>query len=64
MRRCQICKKPVAPRVENASFPLCSERCKLIDLGKWLGEEYRVPSTHEETEEEQPARLPDEDADG
>lgn len=22
--------------------PFCSERCKLIDLGKWLGEEYRV----------------------
>ena len=22
--------------------PFCSDRCKLIDLGKWLGEEYRV----------------------
>jgi hypothetical protein len=22
--------------------PFCSERCKLVDLGKWLGEEYRI----------------------
>lgn len=22
--------------------PFCSTRCKLIDLGKWLGEEYRI----------------------
>jgi endogenous inhibitor of DNA gyrase (YacG/DUF329 family) len=38
---CPICGK------ENDYFapPLgsfCSDRCKLIDLGKWLGEEYRV----------------------
>lgn len=23
-------------------FPFCSERCRLIDLGKWFDEEYRV----------------------
>ena len=22
--------------------PFCSERCKLIDLGNWLGESYRI----------------------
>lgn len=22
--------------------PFCSARCKLVDLGKWLGEDYRV----------------------
>jgi endogenous inhibitor of DNA gyrase (YacG/DUF329 family) len=22
--------------------PFCSERCKLIDLGNWLGEKYRI----------------------
>ena len=40
MLRCHICKREVAPRRENPAFPFCSERCKLIDLGKWLGEEY------------------------
>jgi endogenous inhibitor of DNA gyrase (YacG/DUF329 family) len=25
-------------------YPFCSARCKLIDLGRWLGEEYTVAS--------------------
>lgn len=38
---CPICGK------ENEYFaeplgPFCSARCKMIDLGQWLGEEYRV----------------------
>ena len=40
---CPICKKAVAPRSENRAFPFCSERCRLIDLGRWLGEDYRIP---------------------
>lgn len=24
-------------------FPFCSEKCKLIDLGKWFDEEHRIP---------------------
>jgi uncharacterized protein len=27
----------------NPFLPFCSERCKLIDLGRWLGEKYSVP---------------------
>lgn len=42
-RRCTICGKPVAPRAENRAYPFCSDRCRLLDLGKWLGEEYRIP---------------------
>ena len=41
---CPICRQPVAPRNSNAVYPFCSERCRIIDLGKWLGEEYRVPA--------------------
>ena len=29
-------------------FPFCSERCKTIDLGRWLGESYRLPAEEEE----------------
>lgn len=43
MRRCPICDEEIAPRDVNPAFPFCSERCRLIDLGKWLGEDYRVP---------------------
>ena len=40
--KCPTCNKPVV--WEGNSFrPFCSERCKLIDLGKWVDEEYRVP---------------------
>ncbi len=50
MERCPICKKPAAPRAENPSFPFCSPRCKTVDLGKWLSEEYRVPVEEESDE--------------
>ncbi len=43
IRVCPICGKPVAPRPANRSYPFCSDRCRLLDLGKWLGEEYRIP---------------------
>ena len=41
-RRCPQCGAEVAWK-DNAFRPFCSERCKLIDLGNWLGERYRVP---------------------
>ena len=28
---------------DNTWRPFCSERCKLIDLGVWASEGYRVP---------------------
>lgn len=39
---CPTCKQ-AATRDGNKLFPFCSERCHLVDLGRWLGEEYRVP---------------------
>jgi endogenous inhibitor of DNA gyrase (YacG/DUF329 family) len=41
-RRCPLCRGE-AIKEGNKFWPLCGERCHLIDLGKWLGEEYRVP---------------------
>ncbi len=40
--QCPICKKKTTFE-ENSWRPFCSERCKLIDLGKWVTEEYRIP---------------------
>jgi endogenous inhibitor of DNA gyrase (YacG/DUF329 family) len=39
---CPTCRK-VSTKDGNKLFPFCSERCHLVDLGRWLGEEYRVP---------------------
>jgi endogenous inhibitor of DNA gyrase (YacG/DUF329 family) len=61
---CPICQKPVAPRVENAAFPFCSRRCRAVDLGRWLGEEYRMPEQQtDEREDELPPEHPDRGSD-
>jgi endogenous inhibitor of DNA gyrase (YacG/DUF329 family) len=40
---CPICKKPVADAPANANYPFCCDRCKLIDLGRWLDGKYAIP---------------------
>ena len=46
MPPCPICRRPVEP--EARSFPFCSERCRLLDLGNWLDERYAVKGSDEE----------------
>ena len=41
--RCLICEEPLPATGERPHGPYCSARCRWVDLGKWLGEEYRVP---------------------
>ena len=41
--KCPTCGKPLAATDENPAAPFCSPRCRLIDLGNWLGGAYRVP---------------------
>ena len=38
---CPVCGKPVEFDAPPTGF-FCSDRCKMIDLGKWLGEDYRI----------------------
>jgi len=41
--KCFTCKSEVPQRSPQPKhFPFCSERCQLIDLGRWLGEEFRI----------------------
>ena len=37
-RVCPVCGRPV----EEDSYPFCSSRCRVIDLGNWLSDGYRV----------------------
>ncbi|MBD0369415.1 MAG: DNA gyrase inhibitor YacG [Pyrinomonadaceae bacterium] len=60
--KCPICDQPVKWQ-GNPYRPFCSERCKLIDFGRWANEEYRVPgpespATEIETDEERPVNAP------
>jgi len=55
---CAICGKPA----EEKHRPFCSTRCSRIDLGRWLGEVYRVPAeTVSEDEPDQPRRRDSDD---
>ena len=40
---CPQCGKPITWDVANRYRPFCSERCRLIDLGAWASESYRIP---------------------
>ncbi len=41
---CPICDRDMQSpgKAKWPHFPFCSDRCRLIDLGRWLGEKYRV----------------------
>ena len=40
--KCPTCRKETAWE-NNPHRPFCSERCRLIDLGAWTEEHYRIP---------------------
>jgi endogenous inhibitor of DNA gyrase (YacG/DUF329 family) len=40
--RCPTCRTLVTK--EDEYFPFCSDRCRVIDLGKWASGEYRISS--------------------
>ena len=41
---CPQCGAAVEWTPASVWRPFCSERCKLIDLGAWASERYRVPA--------------------
>jgi uncharacterized protein len=49
---CPTCGMEVEWRSENAYRPFCSERCKMIDLGAWANESYKVRAEHDELHDE------------
>ena len=42
--KCPQCGRLTVYSQENSFRPFCSERCRLIDLGAWASEQYRVPT--------------------
>jgi endogenous inhibitor of DNA gyrase (YacG/DUF329 family) len=45
--RCPICGRrfEVAKLEDLPSFPFCSDRCRLIDLGRWIDGAYKIPGS-------------------
>ena len=44
---CPICGKPAT----EASRPFCSERCRDVDLNRWLSNSYAIPVTNDDDED-------------
>lgn len=52
--RCPTCKKPVPEPGEGepmGAFPFCSDRCRVIDLGRWIDGKYQIPVVDNEGDE-------------
>lgn len=45
---CPTCGERSEYSPTNPFRPFCSERCKLIDLGQWASESYRIPVAQEQ----------------
>jgi endogenous inhibitor of DNA gyrase (YacG/DUF329 family) len=54
--RCPLCSKSfeIASLDELPWFPFCSERCRLIDLGRWLDGDYVVSKAEESDDHDEP----------
>lgn len=46
LNTCPICGKDVMQDAEH--FPFCSDRCRLVDLGKWFSGSYKTSRPIEE----------------
>jgi endogenous inhibitor of DNA gyrase (YacG/DUF329 family) len=46
-KRCPICGKPAT----EASRPFCSERCRDVDLNRWLSNSYVIPAAKNDDED-------------
>jgi endogenous inhibitor of DNA gyrase (YacG/DUF329 family) len=49
---CPICEREMRGQsvADWPQFPFCSPRCRLIDLGRWLGETYRLPAEEQQAD--------------
>jgi endogenous inhibitor of DNA gyrase (YacG/DUF329 family) len=50
---CPICGKRVQ-REKAPESPFCSNRCRQIDLGRWLGQSYSIPEAEQSDSSEYP----------
>jgi endogenous inhibitor of DNA gyrase (YacG/DUF329 family) len=57
--RCPICQKPfeIGALDELPSFPFCSERCRLIDIGRWADGSYVIAGAPAAKEAEEEAAV-------
>ena len=42
-RRCEVCGRPISTASSRPHTVFCSERCRMVDLGRWLDGHYVIP---------------------
>jgi uncharacterized protein len=47
-KKCPICGKPAQERAR----PFCSDRCKSLDLHRWLSGSYVIPASSDDDDED------------
>ena len=57
---CPQCGKPVVWTRESRYRPFCSQRCKMLDLGTWASEGYRIPIAENDADESKDDDVNDE----
>ena len=58
--RCPICKNVIPDSGDQARHaPFCSDRCKLIDLGRWLDGKYQIPVTESDPKDQPDIEISD-----
>jgi endogenous inhibitor of DNA gyrase (YacG/DUF329 family) len=55
--RCPVCRKIIDKAIQKQSrrekfYPFCSNRCKLIDLGRWIDGNYKIITELKNEEED------------
>ncbi len=50
--KCPICGREFEPENAETSLPFCSDRCKTIDLGRWLDEKYPFLSDKDDEDDQ------------
>ncbi len=55
---CPRCGAATSFTPDNKWRPFCSERCKMIDLGAWASESYRVPAEEQEAGDDEASSTP------
>ena len=61
--RCPVCNREFDSTTSPA-LPFCSERCRTIDLGRWLGEVYTLPAVPDPEADEVPEKQSGADGNG
>lgn len=58
MPQCPVCNAAVSLET-TPTVPFCSERCRLVDLGRWLEEGYSVPHVAKDEDDDGEGELVD-----